>query len=99
MSQVEAILDALEKAGAKLTGSWARGEEHAGSDFDFWVAPSKWRAFVRSAPKEWESCTAGHIAWRTREVGLIEASDIFRPTPKGQRLMTRTALGRKWKTR
>lgn len=93
---IDAILDALQKHGARLTGSWARGEEHDGSDYDFYIRDSKWKAFVKAAPPGWESPTVGSIGWRVDGV-LIEASCIFRRQPK-ERLPERTVLGRTWQT-
>lgn len=94
---VQDIVDALTAAKSRLTGSRARGEERADSDFDFYVPERRWKRFVKEAPGGWESCTVGHIGWWT-DVGLIEASDMFRRTPKAKRLESAEALGATWGT-
>lgn len=93
---VQGIVAALVSAGARLTGSRARGDEHAGSDYDFYVSEKAWKRFRQAAPAGWESCVVGHVGWYTRE-GLIEASYIFRDQRR-KRLQEARALGRVWRT-
>lgn len=96
-ADVEAVLDALVKVGARLTGSWARGDEHAHSDYDFMVSESRWKTFVRDAPGGWESPISGAITWRIGDI-QIEASMLFRRIHHSKRRPSRVVLGREWKT-
>jgi len=90
-----AAVEALVKHKARLTGSWARGEETEFSDYDFYVSGRQWKAFVLNAPSGWVSQIVGHIAWRYGDI-QIEASRHF----KRQRtaLTEHIALGKTWKT-
>lgn len=91
------IILALRAHGARLTGSWARGEERLDSDYDFYVPERRWKDFVKAAPGGWESCIVGHVAWR---VGgdLIEASSLFRRTPRKKKLVSRVLFTYEWRT-
>lgn len=93
-----AILNALTKYKARVTGSWARGDMTEDSDFDFYIRESDWRDFVKDAPKGWESCIVGHIAWQQPDIGLIEASCIFKNQRKERQVETVELFNRVWRT-
>lgn len=96
-STVTDILNALARHSARLTGSWARGQAHDGSDFDFYVPGAQWERFVASAPPGWESPIIGSIGWYT-SLGLIDVSYLFR-NQRAQRIApTLRVLGREWRT-
>lgn len=97
--KLEQLLDALEKCKARVTGSWARGEETEASDYDFYVPYAQWKRFLELAPPGWESCIVGHVAWRFGGMhgDLVEASALFK-NQRHERLPERHVLGRTWRT-
>lgn len=95
------VVSALVTSGARLTGSWARGEETPLSDLDFWVPQRSWRRFVWEAPPGWESVAPGHVGWRLPlHVGLpdvqIDVSTLFRAQ---RRRLPEREVRVLWKTR
>ena len=71
------ILNAIHKCGGRITGSYARLEEHAVSDLDFRMSFgqfTKLKKMLNGLP--FESCITGHIAYQS-DLGMIEISYLF----------------------
>ena len=85
----------IKNFGGRLTGSYARQEEHGNSDFDFYIPERRWEKFIQAAPKDFESCICGHVAWRTEDLGLVEASCLFKR--QNVAIKEREILGQVWK--
>ena len=71
------ILKIIKRNGGRISGSYARGEETPMSDYDFYIPENKWDKLVKDVPKNFDSCICGHIAWRSTDIGMIEASMMF----------------------
>lgn len=90
------LLKALSEC-AKITGSFARGDEKESSDIDFYIPENKWKEFKEKVGHlKCDSTAIGQICF----VGfdLIEISWRFKRIPKTKRLPARILNGITFKT-
>ncbi len=98
MSILVELLTFLREHGGKLCGSYARGEEHEGSDLDIFIPEKNWRR-VRSVliQEKFETTAIGQLC-SSKFTPALEISWRFHGTKKSIRLPYRVIEGVKFKT-
>ncbi len=92
------LLALLKQHGAKITGSYARGQEHDGSDLDIFIPEKNWSEVRKILIEQKFATTAIGQFCSFNYDPILEVSWRFYRTKRGLKLPHKTILGIKFQT-